>query len=655
VSGICGWIDWRGTREPGPHRALDAMLGVTPHRGPDGTGRWIQDGVGLAHQAFHLTPDSAYEVQPLADADAGLVLVADVRLDNRDSLVRQLGLGGQRPDGAGPRSKGDDVRPPKGGPRPITDAEILLAAYAAWGRRCAERLVGDFAFAIWDRRARSLFAARDPMAMRGLYLRPTPGNLALATEAGQLLAIPGEAARPFEPAVALFLAGEFGAPEWTFYQGIEELPPAHALWATADGVERWRYWDGDPSKRIRYRRDEEYAEHFRELFLEAVRARLRTRRPVGVLLSGGMDSGSIAASAGWLQERGEVDLSEITAFSWTFTELTQCDERHISGDLADRFRIPVVEVPTDDAWPLRNFPEEGPDVDEPFYFGHQTALERSFGVARDHGVQLMLSGDRGDLVAGMSIFDFPSLVRTGRWVRLVREVRQLARARGVTQTGVIRNELLRPARITLLPPHSAATRLPGLRRLAHPTPPRIPEWIPRELAERTELDELLAKRHHPPVGGGLARQERHEAVFAPLHMRGVTLSERVHARFGQGFADPWSDRRLAEFALAVPQRVLNRVGEPKRLTRMAMQGIIPDDVLDRIRKIPPTPLFERGLRERERSTVLGLFSDSRSSRRGWIDDQALRRYYLEYTESGGEASLLWPAITTEMWLRRHRI
>jgi asparagine synthase (glutamine-hydrolysing) len=320
---------------------LDAMLEAVAFRGPDGRGSWwgdldgVEDDVGsgeasvaLGYLALHTTPESVQERQPLTDTEAGLVLVADARLDNREELLHALKP--RRVNGV------------------VTDAGLILAAYRAWGEECAERLLGDFAVALWDGRKRRLFLARDVMGMRGLYYRVERGRVLFATEVKQILAAPGVETDIFEPAVGAHLVGAYGPADWTFWEGIAQVPPGHAVVVEAERVRSRRYWELDPGRRIRYRRDEEYAEHFRSLFADSVRARLRSVAPVGVLLSGGTDSGSVAAMGGWLlaNEPG-VSVPEFRAYSFAFDELKECDERHISGPLAEHFGIPVTDVPAD--------------------------------------------------------------------------------------------------------------------------------------------------------------------------------------------------------------------------------------------------------------------------------------------------------------------
>jgi asparagine synthase (glutamine-hydrolysing) len=614
---------------------VESMLEAGSFRGPHGRRVWRGEGAALGHLALHVSPESESECQPLVDRETGIVVVTDARIDNREELRRRL-----------------RIRPSRGDAAP-GDAALVLAAYRRWGSECTAQLVGDFAFALWDPTNRRLLAARDPMGMRGLYYRTEANRVLFATEAEQILAVQGVPARVCEPAVGVFLAGGWPSAERTYYRGIRRLAPAHALELTERGLRSWRYWDVDPTTRIRYRRHEEYAEHFRELFTEAVRSRTRSRTPVGILLSGGLDSMSLTATAGWLRKRdGDDALQRLRAYSFTFQELTQCDERHISDALARHYGIPVTGVPADDAWPLRSYPESGPHRTEPFMFGHHTVLERGMAMAHEEGVRLVLSGDRGDLVAGMAIFDHPSLFWSGRWITLARELRTLAEWKGITYSGAAWKQLIKPARKRM------GQRTPrALKRLLGRSPrqPRrtAPHWVSSHLAETVEVLNEEEAALDMARFGNLARQERYRAIFTPLHMTGVGCSERMHARFGQSFADPWSDVRLVQFVTAIPQTVLNGVGREKRLTRAAMRGIVPDPVLERARKIVPTPLFDRGLRDRARDKVMELLRDMEAERRGWVSGAALRREYRAILQGGGDVALFWHALSCEFWLRKH--
>ncbi|HUP01089.1 MAG TPA: asparagine synthase-related protein [Gemmatimonadota bacterium] len=627
MSGICGVVVGGGSAvEPG---VVAAMVGAASHRGPDGTGEWSEGCVALGYLTLDLSAGAGSGAgavrQPLAAPGGGPVVVADARVDNRDELLAALGA--DRPAGGAP-----------------SDGELLLAAYRRWGTGCAAHVIGDFAFAVWDASHRRLFCARDPMGMRALYYRVEPGRVLFATEVKQILAVPGVPCRIFEPAVAGYLAGAFGRLEWSFYDGVDQLPPAHALVVEAGRHRTWRYWDADPGERIEYAAEDDYAEHFLELFKEAVRSRLRSARPVGISLSGGLDSGSIAATAGWLvHHEPRHGPPALRAYSSAFRdpELAACDERYISDRIAGHWQIPVTAVPADDAWPLVDYPEHGPDRDAPHLFVYQALVERILTAARADGVATLLSGDRGDELVGDWIYDYPGLLRDRGWRVAWAELREQARGSGGRLRRVLRREVLEP----LWRASPFAARAPSRSRSG-------PGWIRPDFAERSGLRELLlGNRDTPP--GGHAWRGRYGRIFSFAGMMIAQRREQTAARSGLGYADPWSDRNLAEFVLAIPQHLVNRASERKRLARRAIRPLMPDGAADATRKTIPEGLFDRGFRERARETVLGLISNSRAAALGYVDEAALREAFESYLRNEPQRHDFWSPLRVEIWLRRY--
>jgi asparagine synthase (glutamine-hydrolysing) len=617
VSGIAGIVAWRDPEQE--RRSLDAMLAAAPYRGQDGSGEWREGGVALGHLATWTTPESVQERQPLVHGD--LVLVADARIDNRTDLLRLLDPGSNCGEGV------------------PTDADLILAAYRRWGVDCAAKLVGDFAFAIWDGAERRLFAARDPMGMRALYYSAEPARILFATEIRQILAVPNIPVEIFEPAVAGYLAGGLTSPEWTFYAGILQLPAAHALVATENVHRTWRYWDIDPEHRIRYRTDAQYEEHFRDVFREAVRARLRSVRPVGVLLSGGLDSGSIASMAGSILAREPgVSVPEFRAYCWAFDSLPDCDERHVSRIIAEQYGFPVTDIPVDDGWPLSGHDRYGPHQDDPYFSVQQLMYERTFAAARQLGTRAMMSGDRGDEQVGMWVYDFPGLAGRLRLREFMAELREVMAHHRTSTSRALRNNLLKP----LL--HDLGVQF---RKPTHRQP-----WISAECARRNPVVHALLPwptapmRHH-------ARQQRYGLVFRFGGVRTATWLGRSAASSGITMADPWADRRITEFVLAVPQEKVNRITEPKRLARRALAPVFPPAALRAVEKRIPSSLWDLGFREKERATMLSLLEAPQAGARGFLDTGTLRRDYLEYLRTGNTRHDWWWAVTLEIWLRKY--
>ena len=282
-------------RRPSPARSK-AMTALLERRGPDGSHHLLDGPAALGHTLLATTPEALHEVLPLTDAASGCSITADVRLDNREELLPALGLAEEA--------------------RVIGDGELMLRAYLLWGEACLEHLLGDFAFAIWDPRSQRLFAARDQMGLRQLIHCHVPGELfAFATEPEAILALPDVPRRINEARIADYLddleAADFTS---TFYEGLYRLPPAHCLTVDASGLQIRRYWALQPVTELQLDSDEAYAAAFLMVFTKAVRSRLRCAGPVGSMLSGGMDSGSVVAVATrLLQAEGRGPLQTFSA------------------------------------------------------------------------------------------------------------------------------------------------------------------------------------------------------------------------------------------------------------------------------------------------------------------------------------------------------
>ena len=635
MSGLCGVIHW--DEKPVAASTLRAMACAAAHRGPDGIHYWQDGHAGLVHLALHITPESTRERQPLVSTQGDLVLTADARIDNRDELTNHLkGKGHLRHD------------------QP-TDADIILAAYRCWNEDCAEHLIGDFAFAIWDERRQQLYAARDPMAMRAFYYRTEPHRILFATEVKQILAAPGVPKELYEPMVAAYLNGRFTPLERTFYQGISQLAPAHALTVNQAGHRTWRYWDIDPKETIKYGSEQDYVAHFLEIFKEAVRCRLRSVKPVGIMLSGGMDSGSIAATAGWLLQRGEVTLPEFRAYSWAFNELTQADERHISSKITDHYQLPVTQIEADHLWPLKNYPDHGPDQDEPYIGVYQALLENTFAKAQSEGMRLLLSGDRGDLMLGDMVFDHLGPLLAGKLRLLRNELRAHSAWRNTPLPTLVHKQVLRPLLSRLWPPGHAEGLRGRLGQNKGRSPAKALEapWLERDFLQRQPLNGSPRTAIPPSSLKDPARRARYGLVFTGMHMRGVIWSERSQARFGMGFADPYSDRRIARFVLAAPQWMIQCPSHHKRIVRQAMRGIMPADTAQLATKVSPRPLYHRALHDRARPTVLDLLSVPQAERRGFLAASRLRDHYDCILAGERDHPFFWWALSLEMWLRRY--
>ena len=284
--------------------ALGPMVDALWHRGPDGCDRVVLGPLGMAHQHFWTTPEELGERQPLSDPDVGLTLAFDGRLDNRHELLRALGLHGQETRG-------------------LSDAALTMRAYGRWREACFVRLLGSFAFALYDAGERQLFCVRDPLGDSTLYYHQSAQRFIAASEPGALLTQAGVSDTLDETSLAAYFAGRTADHGRTLLEQVLELPPAHYLVVDQDGWRLVRYWEPDLGRRLYLGSDAEYAEQFRALLDQAVRCRMRSPSPVGVMMSGGLDSTSVAAlAAAQLGEEGALQ-----TISFVFDELARVSKK----------------------------------------------------------------------------------------------------------------------------------------------------------------------------------------------------------------------------------------------------------------------------------------------------------------------------------------
>lgn len=622
MSGLFGVVGFGGGVDLS---VVELMGGAGLHRGPDGMGVWTGVEAGLGCLELWVAPESVGETGPWVAED--VVVAADVRLDNRSELIRSLGAAGG-----------------------VSDRELLGLAYRRWGENCAERLLGDFAFVVYDRIRHRVFAARDVMGMRPLYYRSEPERFLFGSEVKQILAVPDVPVRIFEPAVAGYLAGGVTRLEWTFYEGINQLPPGHFLVVSDHGSRLRRYWEIDPENQIRYSREQDYADHFRELFIEAVRCRTRTDYPVGIFLSGGVDSGSIASTVGWLRERGEGP-QDFRAYNWAFEQLPQCDERHLSRLITDHYQIPTTDIWADQAWPLKDYPKHGPTPDEPFIGVYQALIEQTLHTAQTHNTKLMLSGNRGDEMIGDWVFDFLGLLIAKGWGVFSSELAFWRDKAGLTWISLLRRYLV--SSLVKKGRHALLDTLVGpaiVRREADRV--SLPPWVATDIAHFGDVTEMYIERRLQQAPGVFdVRSQRASRIFMDAGYRIARLRDRERAKFGMEYADPWSDRRLAEFVLGIPQWVVQNPTHPKGIARDGLSSLFPTVRLSR--KIEPVGLFHRGFRERSRPLIESMIQESHAEKLGMVDGEGLRGVLQNYWHDGTSRWDFWWPLTLEMWLRLH--
>jgi asparagine synthase (glutamine-hydrolysing) len=612
---------------------IDCMTERLAHRGPDGSGVWNEGSVGLGHRMLWTTPESRHERLPLTAQAGSVAITADARIDNRQELIAALALSDSR--------------------RQITDAELILGAYQRWGEDSPTRLMGDFAFAIWDGRRQSLFCARDHSGVKPFYYYQSDRILAFGSEIKALLSLEDVPRRLNQVKVADHLAGVFADNAITFYRDVFRLPPGHSL-TVRQGETRARAYCGlDPSREIRLRSDDEYAEAFNERFTEAVRCRLRSTYPVGSLLSGGLDSSSIVVTA--RDMLGEGNGGPFPTFSAVFpslpdVDLRRIDERPYMAAVVAAGGVSPHYVRADHLSPLtdleRVFWHEDEAVLAPNLYIHWAL----YGAAQEHGVRILLDGIDGDTTVSHGVEYLSELARRGRVGALGREVMALSRRHNSSPGRVLWQLGLRP-----LIPDSVRDAWRRVRGRSD-APVSMNTAIKPAFAEHVGLTERIrGPQAERRKRARTAREAHWRGLTSPLLAYALEGADKAAAAFGVEPRYPFFDRRLVEFCLALPPEQKLHRGWNRVVMRRAMAKTLPDEVRWRVGKANLSPNFKRRLLDHDRDVLEDVILRDPQVIEDYVDVAALREIYHRYASepmSEKDALAVFAAVTLALWLRR---
>jgi asparagine synthase (glutamine-hydrolysing) len=598
---------------------LQRMAGALSHRAPDGTSYWNSGPIGFAHLQFCTTPESLREHQPLFAPWAEACLVFDGRLDNREDLSQAIVSSGGR--------FVDD-----------TDPGLVLSAYLVWGEECAERLVGDFAFVIWDGRRRRLWCARDYLGVRHFYYFWDGSTFLFASEIPALLTHPRVSLKINEGMVGEYLADKITSREDTLYSDIHRLTPACSLTISgpSNDLRIERYWKPDLSP-ITYQTDDQYAEHFIEILEQSIASRMRSCVPWATELSGGLDSSTVSVTAQGLLNRSGSG-QRVSTFSLAQPGMPWDESQYIN------------EITQFAGLRSQSFPADYPDLD---YFQRSAACSRDFpgypnGKAmftkmheamRQNGVRVLISGQGGNQLLEGNPPHLLDLAQACDFRRLVQRAKDDWRI----YSGINWQTFL-------------------FRRLASGW---APDWIrsglrkrrlsrsgilSRDFMKRIRLGDRLysLNRRDPLVFSSRAQ----EAVFSSAHGGAAThyaeIMDRDAALQGFEFRHPFFDRRLAVFCLRMPEDQRQRGTTWKWVLRNATRGKLPERV--RTKTIQAhfsdmyTNLFTtRSTRDRLSNLLIRKHTD-------WLNPHLGAGHPEALPDDHASLSTSWMALGVDMWL-----
>ncbi len=681
MSGVAGVL-YCGGKSAAPADA-QRMVDRMGHRGPDGRRAWASGPVALGHAMLHTTRESLTETLPLVTGP--FTLTADARIDNRDVLLPQL-----RPT---LQALGLDREV-------VPDSAVVIAAYARWGTAGVERLVGDFAFALWDDRQQRLVCARDPFGIRPLYLAHVPGRFfAVASEPKALFELDGLDVRLDEDRIAESLSGRLYDPVGTAFAGVTRLPGGHVLTATEERVEQRRYWTLEPAEPPPSGR---YTEQFAELFDEAVRCRLRSAFPISTELSGGLDSSAVTVVAARLLRGTGTPLHTI---SLAYSDPAS-DERPFGQAVLDQLgaaAIPHYVYPEREKI-VDLYTEIYQTLDDPRVRGNGYGNYLSAREASRHGARILLTGQDGDTAVGHGWERLSEMALAGDWATLRAEADHVfARCkadqdRSRSQFGFQQPSQLASAYITpvlqfwaeekafvrfaqasrMLREHFGASALGPARRYWKQL--FLPGAVRR--ARARQLAEATAAGHVPPtVDADFARRTNLHGKLAEQildkesRMRGrltaldaqmdVLQSFAIEANFnkfdlygaavGVEMRHPFMDVRLVRFCLALPSREKLRDGWTRAVLRDAVWDDLPETVRTRMNKMDHGSQQDDFIFQSQPDRVEALLADLGPAA-AYAHAEAVRRVWQAGRTDASrldefEGAWLVAALTLALWFR----
>jgi len=656
MCGIAGFVSVDGLDDSATSRAL-RMRDVITHRGPDEAGLHVDGFAALAHRRLSIV-DLSTGQQPTCNEDGSVWIVFNGEIYNHAEIRRELEAHGHVY-------------------RTKSDTETIVHAYEQWGDECVHRFRGMFAFAIWDAPKRRLLLVRDRLGIKPVYWAHLGGTLLFGSEIKAILASHLIASQANHDVLPEVLSTRYTSGTDTMFRGISKLLPGHRLVFEQGRVDIEQYWDvpvGSPEG-LRYRSydsgadsacsgsaglqachkdgrsakalaEREVVSRFRELLEESVRLRLMADVPLGMFLSGGIDSSAIAAIMARMIDR------PLQTFSVAFKERA-FNELEYAREVARATGADSHEIVIDDTDFFGALPRLVWHEDEPIAHTSSVPLYFVSALAREH-VTVVLTGEGSDeLLAGYGKYLRLSLNwRAGTvYERIVPQALRSSVANGVVPN--LPGKLGRIAKRTFLAmdrspeamffDNFASIRLadqrallaPGLRAAAtrgHAYGPSR-AYFEKPNGHSTLLDRLLYADIKTYLVELLMKQDQ------------MSMATSIESRV------PFLDHKLVEFAAQLPDEWKLRGFTTKRVLRESMKGLLPDSILNRPKMGFPVP-FAAWTRGSWNEVAREVLLDSRSRQRGIIDPSAVDRLLRDHADGRTEGGdRIWSLLNLELWYR----
>jgi len=606
------------------------MTDTLIHRGPDDEGFFVNEKIALGHRRLSIIDLTKAGHQPMISQDKKLIIVFNGEIYNYIEIREELKTLGYKF-------------------KTQTDTEVILASYQEWGQDCLAHFNGMWAFVIYDLEHDSLFAARDRMGVKPFYYYLDTENFIFASEAKAILSHPEVKAKVNDQAVYDYLiCGVLDAREQTFFKGVKELRGGHHLIINKGKIKISQYWDLKSLKPLRLT-DQEASEHFKAIFLDSVKLRLRSDVPIGTCLSGGLDSSAIVCAVNkFLKKEG---IKEVGRHQKTFSAVygesfKDCDETKFINMVIKKTQ----------AQSFKTFPQakslekelENLIYTQDFPIGSTSiyAQWNVFRLANQKKAKVMLDGQGSDeMLAGYHTFFpvyFQSLKRQGQTATLISEMYHFWQNHPESIKQTLTNFFFKNSFLT------------SLQRRIKPT---LKTVFKNAYYDYTVFNDSWRKKFTPFIYPQPNSDVFKDQSYNLMVNNGLPSLLRYEDRNSMAFSiesrTPFLDYRLVELVYALPDKEKIFHGQTKWVMRQALKGILPEKIRTRQDKIgfatPEKIWMQNELADNFRKT----FASESFVRRPYWDALKVQESFEKFLK--GEPilyQLFWRLYNLEHWLRR---
>ena len=614
VVGIYRFCDGRNVNA----EEITRMSNTFPYRGPDDSGVFCENNLGLGHRRLSIIDTSSRSKQPMESNNGDLVITYNGEVFNYVELKQSLEQEGVKF-------------------RTGSDTEVIIEMYRKFGEACVEKMIGMFAFAVWDRRQQKLFLARDRMGIKPLYYTINDQGIVFASEIKAILTVlthkPGVNMQMFDA----YMSVGYTPTENTLFQGIFKLKPGHSMTIANGQVTTKQYWD------LKFDRQQDlgeayYIEKTRELLEDAVRLRLRSDVPLGVFLSGGLDSSAVVSI---MHKQG---IENIKTFSVAWDSGSLYNETPYARQISKLFNTEHHEyiISPDDF--LDFIPTYIWHMEEPVTEAAAISLYYCAKVAKQH-VTVVLSGEGSDEVFG----GYPIY----RYMQALEKYRQMP---AFIRKGIINPMLNRLggkwAKYTTLSNLPIEARYQGVSFYDQGLKNSLYTEEMRQSVAQHTISNTLEEFYRPNQGSDIQTKMQYLDVKTWLVDDLLIKADRMSMAPSLELRVPFLDHRLMEFSATIPTKYRLKKGITKYVIKKAMEGYLPNEIIHRKKMGFPTPLailFKGDLKDYARQI---LDSDKFHSR-GYFNPGRIRNVLDEHTSgSADHHKVLWQLVVLEEWHRK---